>query len=62
MESINADNEANKIPFSQCYQKEKMKMDQEVQKMMWEIRRLPEIPINDNKAPIKAKKQELFNV
>jgi hypothetical protein len=55
MESINADNEANKIPFSQCYQKERMKMDLEVQKMMWEIRRLPEIPINDNKVPIKAK-------
>jgi hypothetical protein len=32
-----------------------MRLDQEVQKMMWEIRRLPEMAVNDNMVPIKAK-------
>ena len=37
-------------------------MDQKVQKMMWEIRRLPEIAANENMVPIKAKKRELNKV
>ena len=44
MESYNYDKESNQSPFRHHHE-ERMKFDQEVQKMMWEIKRAPELVI-----------------